>query len=317
MNVRNQKYYYKVYGLNIESEILVPELMVLDNKIDKNIDVKIYYKTMPDDIKQNVNEGKKAFYNGQYVWFHIDNVGTYLIQNGDTVTIDLCENPDLNILKVYILGSVLGIILLQRNTVAIHGGSIVINNKGCIFTGDKGAGKSTLTTALRQRGYDFVSDDVGAIELSDIPMINPGFGYQKLCEDAMTKLGYDSSEYTPFRSDMNIKYIVPALDNFVSEKVPFKALFEIEQVDTQKLEVVEVTGNEKLQKIIKNVFRIEVLMYSGGVPADYFKKCLEIAKHVKFYKITRPKNQFTVNEQIDIIENLIYKKSDKILKKLG
>lgn len=317
MNVRNQKYYYKVYGLNIESEILVPELMVLDNKIDKNIDVKIYYKTMPDDIKQNVNEGKKAFYNGQYVWFHIDNVCTYLIQNGDTVTIDLCENPDLNILKVYILGSVLGIILLQRNAVAIHGGSIVINNKGCIFTGDKGAGKSTLTTALRQRGYDFVSDDVGAIELSDIPMINPGFGYQKLCEDAMTKLGYDSSEYTPFRSDMNIKYIVPALDNFIKEKVPFEVLFEIEQGDTQKVEVVEVTGNEKLQKIIKNVFRIEVLMYSGGVPADYFKKCLEIAKHIKFYKITRPKNQFTVNEQIDIIENLIYQKQDTIVEKLG
>lgn len=317
MSISNKKYYYKVYGLNVESEILVPELTILDNDIDKNIDVKIYYKTMPDDINQNVNEGKKAFYNGQYVWFHIDNVGTYLIQNGDTVTIDLCENPDLNILKVYILGSVLGIILLQRNTVAIHGGSIVINNKGCIFTGDKGAGKSTLTTALRQRGYDFVSDDVGAIELIDIPMINPGFGYQKLCEDAMTKLGYDSYEYTPFRSDMNIKYIVPALDNFVSEKVPFKALFEIEQGNTQKVEVVEVTGNEKLQKIIKNIFRVEVLIYSGGVPGDYFKKCIEIAKHIKFYKITRPKNQFTVNEQIDIIENLIYKKSDKILKKLG
>lgn len=317
MKINNQKYYYKVYGLNIESEILVPELTFLDDKIEKNIDVKIYYKTMPDDIKQKVHEGKKAFYNSQYVWFHIDNVGTYLIENGDTVTIDLCENPDLNILKVYILGSVLGIILLQRNTVAIHGGSIVINNKGCIFTGDKGAGKSTLTTALRQRGYDFVSDDVGAIELSDIPMINPGFGYQKLCEDAMTKLGYDSSKYTPFRSDMNIKYIVPALDNFVSEKVPFKALFEIEQGDTQKVEVVEVTGNEKLQNIIKNVFRIEVLMYSGGISGEYFKKCIEIAKHIKFYKITRPKNQFTVNEQIDIIENIIYQKRDNILSKLG
>lgn len=317
MNISNQKYYYKVYGLNIESEILVPELTALEKNMRKNIDVKIYYNTLPDDIKQKVDEGKNAFYNDQYVWFHIDNVGTYLIRNGDTVTIDLCENPDLNILKVYILGSVLGIILLQRNTVAIHGGSIVINNKGCIFTGDKGAGKSTLTTALRQRGYDFVSDDVGAIELSDIPMINPGFGYQKLCEDAMTKLGYDSSKFTPFRSDMNIKYIVPALDNFVKEKVPFKALFEIEQGDTQKVEVVEVTGNEKLQKIIKNVFRIEVLMYSGGVPADYFKKCIEIAKHIKLYKITRPKNQFTVNEQIEIIEDIIYQNSNKILKKLG
>lgn len=317
MNIKKKKYLYNVYGLNIESEIMIPELTILDPNYKDNIDVKIIFDFMNEDIKQKIDKKEIADYNSDEVWFHINNVGTYLIQNGDTVTIELCENPDLNILKVYILGSVLGIILLQRNTVAIHGGSIVINNKGCIFTGDKGAGKSTLTTALRQRGYDFVSDDVGAIELSDIPMINPGFGYQKLCEDAMTKLGYDSSKFTPFRSDMNIKYIVPALDNFVKEKVPFKALFEIEQGDTQKVEVVEVTGNEKLQKIIKNVFRIEVLMYSGGVPADYFKKCLQIAKHIKFYKITRPKNQFTVNEQIDIIENIIYEKSDNILKKLG
>lgn len=317
MNVKTKKYLYNVYGLNIESEIMIPELTILDPNYKDNIDVKIIFDFMNEDIKQKIDKKEIADYNSDEVWFHINNVGTYLIQNGDTVTIELCENPDLNILKVYILGSVLGIILLQRNTVAIHGGSIVINNKGCIFTGDKGAGKSTLTTALRQRGYDFVSDDVGAIELSDIPMINPGFGYQKLCEDAMTKLGYDSSKFTPFRSDMNIKYIVPALDNFVKEKVPFKALFEIEQGDTQKVEVVEVTGNEKLQKIIKNVFRIEVLMYSGGVPADYFKKCIEIAKHIKFYKITRPKNQFTINEQIEIIENIIYEKSDNILKKLG
>lgn len=317
MNVKTKKYLYNVYGLNIESEIMIPELTILDPNYKDNIDVKIIFDFMNEDIKQKIDKKEIADYNSDEVWFHINNVGTYLIQNGDTVTIELCENPDLNILKVYILGSVLGIILLQRNTVAIHGGSIVINNKGCIFTGDKGAGKSTLTTALRQRGYDFLSDDVGAIELSDIPMINPGFGYQKLCEDAMTKLGYDSSKFTPFRSDMNIKYIVPALDNFVKEKVPFKALFEIEQGDTQKVEVVEVTGNEKLQKIIKNVFRIEVLMYSGGVPADYFKKCIEIAKHIKFYKITRPKNQFTINEQIEIIENIIYEKSDNILKKLG
>lgn len=317
MNVKTKKYLYNVYGLNVESEIMIPELTILDPIYKDNIDVKIIFDFMNEDIKQKIDKKEIAAYNSDEVWFHIDNVGTYLIRNGDTVTIDLCENPDLNILKVYILGSVLGIILLQRNTVAIHGGSIVINNKGCIFTGDKGAGKSTLTTALRQRGYDFVSDDVGAIELSDIPMINPGFGYQKLCEDAMTKLGYDYSKYTPFRSDMNIKYIVPALDNFVKEKVPFKALFEIEQGDTQKVEVVEVTGNEKLQKIIKNVFRIEVLIYSGGVPADYFKKCLQIAKHIKFYKITRPKNQFTINEQIEIIENIIYQRSDKILNKLG
>ena len=45
--------------------------------------------------------------------------------------------------------------------VAIHGGVIEIDNKAVIFTGDRGAGKSTLTTALREKGYKFICDFVG------------------------------------------------------------------------------------------------------------------------------------------------------------
>lgn len=35
--------------------------------------------------------------------------------------------------------------LIQRNIVAIHGGSVLIDDKAIICTGDTGAGKSTLT----------------------------------------------------------------------------------------------------------------------------------------------------------------------------
>ena len=225
--------------------------------------------------------------------------------NGDTVDIELCENPDMQILKVYILGSVLGMVLLQRNMVAIHGGGIVINNKGCVFTGDKGAGKSTLTTALRQRGYSFVADDVCSIKQGEVNKIYPGFGYQKLCDDTMIKLGYNLEDYKAFRSDFNIKYIVQALDSFVACEVPFEAVFELTVGDVDKVEIKEFTGIDKIQSLIKNIFRIEILQYSGGIPSTYFKKCADIAKSIKYYKITRPKDVFSVDEQIKTIENTI------------
>lgn len=239
------------------------------------------------------------------MWFHIKDLATYHIYNGDTIIVDPCENADQQLIKVYILGSVLGMVLLQKNIVAIHGGSIVMNNKGCVFTGDKGAGKSTLTTALRLKGYKFISDDVASINIGDINTINPGFAYQKLCDDAMVKLGYDTSKFEPFRSDFNIKYIVPALDSFVDKEVPFEALFELTVGDTDNVLIEEVKGIEKIQKLIKNVFRIEMLYYSGGVPNEYFKKCMEIAKGIKFYRITRPEGVFSVDEQIEIIEDIL------------
>ena len=70
--------------------------------------------------------------------------------------------------------------MIQRDIVAIHGGTIVIDNKAIILTGNRGAGKSTLTTGLRLKGYPFISDDVAAIEIKDsIPMVKHGFPYQK------------------------------------------------------------------------------------------------------------------------------------------
>lgn len=298
-------YFYRVYGLNVESEILVPELSVIDNPNEVDIDVNICYGNMPSDIKELINEGRITGYESQRMWFHIKDVASYCIENGRDITIELGEITDPQIVKVYILGSVLGMVLIQRNMVAIHGGAIVINGKGCIFTGDKGAGKSTLTTALRQKGYDFVSDDVGSIKTGDVNMIHPGFGYQKLCEDAMVKLGYNPNDFVPFRSDMNMKYIVPALDSFVDKEVPFEALFELEAADVENVEIVEVKGNEKLQRMIKNIFRIEVLNYCGSMGPEYFKKCIDIARSIRYFKIKRPNGQFTVEEQIRMVEEIV------------
>ena len=67
----------------------------------------------------------------------------------------------MQLMKIYVMCSCLGFIMLQRNMVAIHGGGVIeMDNKAVIFTGDRGAGKSTLTTALRRKGYKFISDDV-------------------------------------------------------------------------------------------------------------------------------------------------------------
>ena len=37
----------------------------------------------------------------------------------------------------------------------------------------------------------------------------------------------------------------------------------------------------------------------------YFKQCIDIAKNIRFFKITRPANKFTVDNQIQLIERKI------------
>ena len=87
---------------------------------------------------------------------------------------EVCENANMQLMKIYIMCSCLGFIMLQRDMVAIHGGVIEMDNNAVIFTGDRGAGKSTLTTALREKGYKFISDDVAGIMFDKVPYVMPG-----------------------------------------------------------------------------------------------------------------------------------------------
>lgn len=304
-------YSYKVYGLQIESEVEIDEFISCYHSHSTST-VKICYGTMPESIKSIMEEGILSSFSARgNVWFHIKGVGTYNIKNGDVITVEPCENADKQLLNVYLMCSCLGFIMIQRDKVAIHGGTVVINNKAVIITGDRGAGKSTLSTAFRQMGYNFLADDVAATIIDEIPMVNPGFPYQKLCEDAIDMLGYNKNMLKSFPCDDKIKYMVPARESFEEKDIELYAIYEITVGNVNDVQIEEIRGGEKMSKLMKNIYRGEFLNRLGGFTPKYFKQCLDIAKHIKFYKIIRPVNQFTVKRQIELIKNEIVK--DKVL----
>ena len=295
---------YYVYGLNIKSEIEIDEFEKLNEITNKDL-VVIKYSKMNEEIKQLILEGRRIQLSQNKIWFHIDNIATYCITNGNKVEVEVCENTDMQLMKIYVMCSCLGFIMLQKKMVAIHGGVIEIDNKAVIFTGDRGAGKSTLTTALREKGYKFISDDVARIKIDKVPYVMPGFPYQKLCESAMEKFGYDKEAFTSFMSDKEVKYVVPAKDEFVNEKRELVSIVKLTVGDVDEVTIEELRGSEKLNNIIENIYRGEYIKHLGKMDPIYFKQCVDIAKNIRFFKITRPANQFTVDTQIDLIEGEI------------
>lgn len=216
--------------------------------------------------------------------------------------IDKYINSDIEDVKAYLLGSALGLILFQRNTLAIHGGTVVINNRTLTIVGDSGTGKSTLTTALRLHKHLFMADDVSVI--SDNLMINSSYPQQKLCKDTMLKLGYKLSEFKRIDDDRE-KYKIPVVrEEFISEPVKMGAICEIKIGNNEKIEIEEIKGKEKLITLINNIYRIE-LIKKRGIQPEYFKKCLKIAQSIKFYRMYRPQNKYTVDDEIKVLENTL------------
>lgn len=233
--------------------------------------------------------------------FTVKNIGSFYIYDGKNIVVQPSENADNQGIKTFILGTSFGMILLQRNKVAIHGGAILIGENAIILTGQSGAGKSTLTNYFRHYEYPFMADDVcSTIELQDEIFIEPAYPQQKICRDAMEKMGYRIDDFKLIDEDRE-KYVIPTHESFVKEKRKLKAIFEIEPYDGEEVKIEEVSGGEKMKIILRNIYRIEIIV-PHGIPPTYFKKVINIAKNTLVFRIKRPRDQFSVDRQIELIE---------------
>lgn len=302
-NKKVKTYNYKVYGLNIKSEILLPELLSSNN--NEYFDVNISYGIMPQEVSKEIDDGRFFDFQKEKMWFYIKDIAKYYIFNGDTIIVEQFNNAHEYYVKAFVLGSAFGMLLLQRNIVAIHGSTVVVNGQALIITGIQGVGKSTLTSAFREKGYSFMADDVSVSGKGKdkIPIVYPGYPQQKLCRDAMKKMNYHLEDFKRIDEGRD-KYAIPVHKGFIKEAMSLGAICEITIGENPYVESEEITGVEKLKLLLKNIYRVEVTQYAG-MNADYFKNCVDIAKNIPFFKIRRQKDKFSVEEQIIIIEKTL------------
>ena len=296
-------YKYRVYGMNISSEVKIIEFIERYSEEDSLDVVTIKYGEIPDKYKKKIDEGTHIEINKKEVWFNIKDVGFYYISEGNTIIIKVYSDANMITVKNYLTCSCLGFIMLQREKVAMHGAVININEEGIIITGDRGAGKSSLSTALRVKGYGFVADDVAAISMKEVAYINHAFPYQKLCSDLVENMNYNKEEFISFKSDNSIKYLIPVKDKFQKDDIKLNSIFKLEVNNTDDIYIKEVKGSEKLKLILDNIYREEYIEFMGGMSPSYIQKCVKIAGNIKAYIISRPNNKFTLEEQIELVEN--------------
>jgi hypothetical protein len=58
------------------------------------------------------------------------------------------------------------VLRLQRGVGFLHAASVVVAGGGALLCGPKGAGKTTLSTALAARGHGFLGDEISAVRLT-------------------------------------------------------------------------------------------------------------------------------------------------------
>src|SRR5690625_3352100 len=201
---------YTAFGFNISSEIFLPELKTVRFE-DHEQDLVIKKEELTDLWSGYVKTESYYYIKESFCMVRVPDVGIYKIENGNSISVSPFEGSDDGQIRLYILGTCMGVILMQRKILPIHGSCIAIKGKAYAIVGDSGAGKSTLASTFINQGFQLLTDDVIAVKLSEdnIPIVTPSYPYEKSWSESIEQLciQYDHLKLTYVRqttSSINI-----------------------------------------------------------------------------------------------------------------
>lgn len=296
---------YKAFGLNLLSDIPLPELIKINEQVGK-VDIVVQ---KGDLLKQwsevDSNKQKRFVVKENRVMFEVPNTAIFSIEEGNKITVSPMLRAEEDKIRLYILGTCMGALLIQRRTIPLHGSAVAINGKAYAFVGDSGAGKSTLAAALIKEGYQLLSDDVIPVILSDdkLPYVVPSYPHQKLWEESLNEFGISTFGYLPL-FDRETKYAIPVHSDFTTETLPLAGVYELVKTESNGIQIKEIEGLERFRTIYTHTYR-NFLIPRLGMMEWHFKESAQILNKIDMYKLMRDNSGFTANRLVSLVLSTI------------
>lgn len=296
---------YKAFGLSIDSEIPFTELTLQHQTDFRNADITIKQEELAN---LNINLTEKEFgflIQDREVIYKFLDVAVFSIQEGKKILIYPLKEYREDVARSVILGTCMGIILLQRKILPLHGSAFYKEGKVYAIIGDSGVGKSTLASVFLKLGYGLMTDDVIAITFSQSnePIVIPSYPQQKLWETSLQEFNMDPSNYTSlFKRER--KYAVPLTSTFIDYPSPLAGLYELKKGHEKELRIEQVNGLERLSMLYKNTYR-NLVIPQLNLLHWHLEVSTRLVQSVEMNRITRPPEPFTAFDIADLILNQI------------
>jgi hypothetical protein len=302
---------YKAFGFTIASDLEFPELPLVSD-VHSEADMTIMRVDLSELWSERSNQNDYFVIDEGYVLFQIPHVATYLVRNGNEIYVSSMSGSAEDQVRLFILGTCMGVALLQRKVLPLHGSAVVIDEKAYAIVGNSGAGKSTLASAFLKRGYQLLSDDVIPITLSEdnIPIVTPAYPQQKLWLESLDQFGIESKHLKPI-INRETKFSLPVFNQFFTNPVALAGIFELVKTEEDDIKVASILNLERLHTLFNHTYR-NFLIERLSMMDWHFNITTKILDHIDLYQISRPISRFTANELVDHMLAKIRKEEKKI-----
>ncbi len=295
--------FYRAYGLSIISDIEIDAFQEVDQLKEAQLDLSVE--------RARVDFKGFAFEDDFVIREHTDNGFLYVIKDivAFLITAEqmkvqpLDKNP--KIWQSFLVGGAMSIVLNKRDYFLLHGSAIENKNLAYLFLGLSGVGKSSVATALEQRGFRIITDDVCPLSKQDNALyINPGTQQARLLKDTVEELGIKKT------TELDHPNVKPKFGyHFVphkARKTKIERIIELrvdENLDTE-ITVEAIESFEKIKLLKENIYKEGLTKIVKGDQYG-FQSVMMSVNNVDCFRIIRKQSNYPLSDLVNLIENKI------------
>jgi hypothetical protein len=189
----------------------------------------------------------------------------------------------------YLLGPVMGFVLLLRGLVCLHASAIVVDGKAIALIGPAGSGKSTTAAAFAARGFSVLAEDVVTLDdRGESFLVRPAYPCIRLWPASVATLYGSRSALPPLTPNWDKCYLdlTQASGRFENESRKLGAIYLLDKRsdDARAPFVQPLDASEAMISLIANTYGTKLL--DKHMRAREFELLSRVVAHVPLRRVT-------------------------------
>jgi hypothetical protein len=215
----------------------------------------------------------------------------YLSACGQLIHSDKSASIPQSDIESFLIGPVLGFALRLLRKTCLHASVLSYQEHALALLGPKGAGKSTMASALLEQGAKLVADDLAVLDFDgEQIMVNAGYPALRLLPATLKIHSLDVDDWKPVLS-VGEKRVVPLPNEqltwqFDQQKRPLSCLYVLNQREAQlaSIRIDELSSRESVLALAPHRYPGYALDQQHKTLA--FSRIAQLAKAVSVKKLT-------------------------------
>lgn len=294
-------YSYKIYGLNIKSNIKIDFITQTRSIKHTNLIIESSTNSSSFIIEKEIN---KCVANDKEnnILLDIPNIARYEITD-EKISIFPYYGIDNQTITNFLISSALPYFLAKKGKILLKGCGFTKDEKTAdLILGCSGVGKSTILAALCKKEYKVLADQFCVLSFKNNKVyVEPAFPKIKLWLQAARLLKINIHELKKVRPNLK-RYYWKA--SFCKKQLEIKNIFKINEQNLEEDNLIEkITGTKKISLLQNFLFGTDLNELYKENRINTAKIIFSLASQINFFKVLNIRGKTTIKDLVKLIED--------------